>query len=93
VAEALACLADAGLLEDGPAAARWSRREVVRRVGIGAALLLPVVASVVAPTRRKQRHLRQQLHGQARWNAVQLLRADPCTQSCASDICQDGGGC
>jgi hypothetical protein len=50
VAEALARLAEAGLLEGGPAPRRWSRREMVRRVGLGAAILLPVVASVVAPT-------------------------------------------
>jgi hypothetical protein len=50
VAEALARLAEAGLLEGGPATSAWSRREVVRRVGIGAAFLLPAVASVVAPT-------------------------------------------
>jgi len=45
---ALDALAGAGLLEDaggGP-----SRREVLRRVGIGAALLAPTVLSVLAPT-------------------------------------------
>src|SRR5512141_2061018 len=38
VEEALARLGEAALLEGEPAAPRWSRREVVRRVGIGAAL-------------------------------------------------------
>jgi len=42
-------LARAGLL-DGAAVVAPSRREVLRRVGIGAALLLPAVVSVLAPT-------------------------------------------
>jgi hypothetical protein len=51
---ALDQLAAAQLLEAGPApaepAAEPSRRSLLRRAGIGAALLLPAVASVVAPT-------------------------------------------
>src|SRR5512139_4043717 len=50
VREALAHLADAGLLEGAPVGPGLSRREVVRRVGIGAAILLPAVASIVVPT-------------------------------------------
>jgi hypothetical protein len=46
---ALDALADAGLLE-GPPGAGPSRREVLRRVGIGAAFLAPAVLSVLAPT-------------------------------------------
>jgi hypothetical protein len=46
---ALHALAGAGLL-DGPAGGGPSRREVLRRVGIGAAFLAPVVLSVLAPT-------------------------------------------
>jgi hypothetical protein len=49
---AIADLAEAGLLEEEAAssASVLSRREVVRRVGIGAAVLLPAVVSVLAPT-------------------------------------------
>jgi hypothetical protein len=47
--EALDALAGAGLLEE-PVGGRPSRREVLRRVGIGAALLAPTVLSVLAPT-------------------------------------------
>jgi hypothetical protein len=51
---ALARLAEADLLE-GPAtavppAAGLTRRQVARRVGIAAAVLLPAVATIVAPT-------------------------------------------
>ena len=51
---ALAQLADAGLLEghalpDSPATS-LSRRDVARRIGIAAAILLPAVVSVLAPT-------------------------------------------
>jgi hypothetical protein len=51
---ALARLAEADLLEDAVAAAPsregLTRREVARRVGIAAAILLPAVATIVAPT-------------------------------------------
>jgi len=47
---ALERLDEAGLLEGGPFRPALSRRDVVRRVGLGAALLLPAVASIVAPT-------------------------------------------
>jgi hypothetical protein len=50
---ALERLAEASLLATGPGAARRdgpSRREVIRRVGIGAALLAPIVTSLLVPT-------------------------------------------
>jgi hypothetical protein len=49
---ALASLAEAGLLAEAASneTGGLTRREVVRRVGIGAALLLPAVVSVLAPT-------------------------------------------
>jgi hypothetical protein len=50
VADALALLGEAGLLQAGSVEASLTRRDVVRRVGLGAALLLPAVASIVAPT-------------------------------------------
>ena len=52
VHRALDQLAAAGLLEPGPAraASAPSRREVVRRIGLGAAVLAPTVASLLVPT-------------------------------------------
>ncbi|HEX9185919.1 MAG TPA: PqqD family protein [Vicinamibacteria bacterium] len=49
VAEALARLTEAGLLESRPPLESASRREALRRVGLGAAVLLPAVVSIVAP--------------------------------------------
>lgn len=49
--EALERLAEAGLLERPAATARApSRREVLRQVGLGAALLTPVVTSLLVPS-------------------------------------------
>ncbi len=94
VTEALACLADAGLLEDGPAAARWSRREVIRRVGIGTALLLPVVVSVMAPTPAEAAATCvSRCQGQPDFTPCTCSGANPCTASCISESCSDGGGC
>lgn len=45
---ALEHLDEAGLLESGPPAP--ARREFVRRVGLGAAILLPAVVSILVPT-------------------------------------------
>lgn len=51
---ALDQLGKAGLLEERlsapPEVGRYSRREVVRRLGLGLAVLLPLVTSLVAPT-------------------------------------------
>ncbi len=49
---ALDQLSEAGLLEAGPvpAAPAPSRREVLRQVGLGAAVLAPAVASLLVPT-------------------------------------------
>jgi hypothetical protein len=50
VAEALDRLAEAGLVEVGPPESALTRRDIVRRVSLGAAVLLPTVASILAPT-------------------------------------------
>lgn len=50
---ALECLSEAGLLASeyrAPRRASTSRREAIRRVGLGAALLAPIVTSLVVPT-------------------------------------------
>ena len=94
VGETLARLAEAGLLEAGPAAAGWSRREVFRRVGIGAAILLPAVASIVAPTPAEAAATCvSRCAGQADGTSCSCWGANPCTAICVSEACSDGGGC
>jgi hypothetical protein len=94
VSMALDQLREAGLLEDVPATAGLSRREVVRRVGIGAALLLPAVASVVAPTPAEAAATcTTSCTGKADGTPCTCFSADPCTATCISDLCSDGGGC
>ena len=92
--ETLARLAEAGLLEGGPAAAGWSRREVVRRVGIGAAILLPAVASVVAPTPAEAAATcATTCASKADGTPCTCFGANPCTATCVSGACSDGGSC
>lgn len=51
---ALERLGEAGLLEQSPAPpperGGWSRRDVVRRMGLGLSVLLPAVTSILVPT-------------------------------------------
>ena len=94
VAETLDRLAEAGLLEDGPAAAGWSRREVVRRVGIGAAVLLPAIVSIVAPTPAEAAATCvSDCSTAADGTPCSCFGANPCTATCVSTTCSDGGGC
>ena len=94
VAEALARLAEAGLLEGGETPAGWSRREVVRRVGIGAAVLLPAVASIVVPTPAEAAATCvTSCTGKADGTPCTCFGADPCTATCVSNTCSDGGFC
>jgi hypothetical protein len=93
VTQALARLAEAGLLEGEPAATGWSRREVVRRVGIGAAILLPVVASIVAPTPAEAAATCvASCTGQPAGTPCTSCFANPCTAVCRADqTCTDDG--
>lgn len=50
VRAALDQLAAAGLLASAPTEPPASRREVLRRVGVGAVVLAPIVASLLVPT-------------------------------------------
>jgi hypothetical protein len=91
---ALGQLGGAGLLEDVSAAPGLSRRELVRRAGIAAALLLPAVASVVAPTPAEAAATCAiSCVGKADGTPCTCFSADPCTATCVSDSCSDGGGC
>lgn len=94
VGETLDRLAEAGLLEGGPAASGWSRREVVRRVGLGAAVLLPVIVSIVAPTPAEAAATCvSSCAGKPDGTPCSCFGASPCTATCVSDTCSDGGSC
>jgi hypothetical protein len=94
VEAALARLDEAGLLEGGAPPPGLSRREVVRRVGIGAAILLPAVASIVAPTPAEAAATcATNCTGKPDGTPCTCFGADPCTATCTSDSCSDGGGC
>jgi hypothetical protein len=98
VAEALALLADAGLLESAAPSGGWSRREWVRRVGIAAAVLLPVVASIVVPAPAEAAATccatpSCSCATKPDGTPCTCFGSDPCTASCVSGACSDGGGC
>lgn len=94
VEEALARLADAGLLEPTGAPGGWSRREWVRRAGLGAALLLPAVASIVVPTPAEAAATcASTCVGKSDGTPCSCFGADPCTATCISNSCSDGGTC
>jgi hypothetical protein len=91
---ALGQLADAGLLADAPVAPGRSRREAVRRIGGGAALLLPAVASIVVPTPAEAAATCvSSCVGQPDGTPCTCSGAPVCTATCVSDSCSDGGGC
>ena len=94
---ALEQLAGAHLLEAAPSvgtAAGLSRRDVVRRVGLGAAVLLPLVTSVLAPTAAEAAATCvTSCSGQPDLTPCTCFGADPCTASCVTGSCSDLGGC
>jgi hypothetical protein len=93
VGETLDRLAEAGLLEGGPAAG-WSRREVVRRVGLGAAILVPAIVSIVAPAPAEAAATCvSTCVGKADGTPCSCYSANPCTATCVSESCSDGGSC
>jgi hypothetical protein len=100
---ALDQLNGAGLLEvqasdaDAELSAGMSRREVARRVGIAAAILLPAVASIVAPTPAEAAATceRTSCAGKTPGTPCSGLGADPCTDVCATSLagsCTDTSG-
>jgi hypothetical protein len=91
---ALGQLREAGLLQDAPGAEGLSRRDVVRRVGIGAALLLPAIASVVAPTPAEAAATCvASCTNENDGTPCNCSQVGPCTASCVNFLCSDGGGC
>jgi len=99
---ALDQLAGAGLLEvqasdtDPEISAGMSRRDVARRVGLAAAILLPAVASIVAPTPAEAAATCvTSCAGKTPGTPCTSFSANPCTETCASSSggsCTDGGG-
>jgi hypothetical protein len=96
---ALEHLDEAGLLEHGPPAP--GRREFVRRVGLGAAILLPAVVSILAPT-PAEALVSVCRDTQADPNACFGHNGDACTcitgfcdppGTCAGGTCSGGVGC
>jgi hypothetical protein len=94
VKETLARLSEAGLLEAGEVAHGCSRREWVRRAGIGAAILLPAVASIVVPSPAEAAATCvSNCTGKADGTPCTCYGSDPCTATCVSQACSDGGLC
>ena len=99
---ALERLADAGLLESAvpvasPATSEGiSRREVARRVGLAAAVLLPAVVSIIAPTPAEALATCERSSCAGKLGSLcSGTGADPCTDTCltnAQGSCSDGSG-
>lgn len=97
---ALDQLEQAGLLEpSAPEAAAaasvgMSRREVARRVGIAAAILLPAVATIVAPTPAEAAATCvTSCSGQPNGTPCTCLSENPCFRTCVSGLCDGTGPC
>jgi len=86
---ALEQLGKADLLETRlsapPAVGRCSRREMVRRMGVGLAALLPLVTSIIAPTP-------VEAAASCVTTCVMMPFGTPCND-CIDDYCDGSGGC
>jgi len=102
VSVALDALSAAGLLEAGSVEAEpagavgLSRREMARRVGLAAAILLPAVVTMLAPTPAEAAATCvSSCVGKAVGTPCTSFSANPCTDTClcnTSNCCSDGGG-
>jgi hypothetical protein len=91
---ALEQLAGAGLLEHAPPPdeAGLSRRDVVRRVGLGAAVLLPLVTSVLAPTAAEAAATCvESCFGEDDLTPCTCFGEAVCTAECVGGACSVGG--
>jgi hypothetical protein len=87
-----ACLLE-GTSGPGPAAG-LSRRDAMLKVGLGAAVLLPIVTSILAPTPAEAAATCvNDCSGKPNGTPCSCLGANPCTDTCISGACSDGGGC
>lgn len=92
---ALDQLDKAGLLEGGPtpAALTPSRREVLRQVGLGAALLAPVVTSLLVPTPAEAAATCIPAASCTALNVGQACYTSNPAVECLSKTCQGPGSC
>jgi hypothetical protein len=91
---ALDRLGEAGLVDAAPASPPPSRRELLRRAALGTATLLPAVASMVAPTPAEAAATcTDSCAGKPDGTPCTCFSQDPCTATCISNTCSDGGGC
>jgi hypothetical protein len=98
VSLALQRLAELGLV-DGSAApvasasATPARRDVLRRLGLGAALLVPTIVSVLAPTPAAAASCTNNCVGQPDTTPCNCASGPPCIGSCIGGTCTSGGPC
>jgi len=100
VALALEELQAAGLLvpspESQPRGEGMSRRELARRVGLAAAIVLPAVITMVAPTPAEaSASCTNNCAGRPVGTLCSSFGANPCTDTCtcsSGGCCSDGGG-
>ena len=95
---ALAQLSDGGLLEGEwlpvDPAAGLTRRDAARRVGLAAAILLPAMATILAPSPAEAAATCvTSCAGQPNGTPCTCLGANPCTSACVSNICDPDGTC
>jgi hypothetical protein len=84
-----------GLLEKTGAPAPAGRREALRRVGIGAALLLPAVTTVLAPSPAEAAVTcvgPGGCSGKDDGTPCSCVGASICTESCITGVCTDPAG-
>ncbi len=95
---ALDQLAGLGLVDPGAgtveeASAVHARREVLRRLGAGAALLLPAVVSTLAPTPAAAASCTSNCVGQPDGTPCNCASGPPCIGTCVGGTCTSGGPC
>lgn len=93
VRDALDQLAAAGLLESAPVDPGPSRREVLRRVGVGAVVLAPIVASLLVPTPAEAAATCIPVASCTDNNIGQPCYISNSTTECSLRTCQGAGSC
>jgi Coenzyme PQQ synthesis protein D (PqqD) len=86
-------LAEAGLLERAvapPSRAGVSRRDAVRKVGLGAAVLLPLVTSILVPTAAEAiATCVSNCTGREDGTPCTCMGTNPCTAACIAQTCSE----
>ncbi len=95
---ALEQLAELGLVDGGGAtveddSAVQARRQALRRLGAGAALLLPAVVSMIAPTPAAAASCTSNCVGQPDGTPCNCASGPPCIGTCVGGTCTSGGPC